>query len=194
MAQSDGEWRGIIDPDEVDRNWWILNHSRFGSGHFLSFYVCSLWVAIVAVEGTLWLWYYLSEDVAVQVTAITLDVVIVVVPLLLTVYIRQTLPDLRDRLRIKQVLHFIPFFAFSILPFCSLKGAEAHFPHRRHRGGCVVADCRCSGSLGRCRRSDGGSDGVVGGVQYIDFGHLPLCLCADSMGSPQIPTAFTFLF
>ena len=107
MAQSDGEWKGIIDPDEVARNWWILNKKRFGSGHFLKKYMISLWALIVAVEGSLWLWYYIEEDLAVQAVVVTLDAIILIVPLMLTVYIRQTLPVLRDKLRIKQVCNLL---------------------------------------------------------------------------------------
>ncbi len=105
MAQSDGEWRGIIDPNEVDRNWWILNKKRFGSGHFLKKYVVSLWAAIVALEGSLWLWFYIDGALEIQAVVVTLDAIILIVPLMLTVYIRQSLPVLRDKLRIKQVIH-----------------------------------------------------------------------------------------
>ena len=33
-CQANGEWEQIIDPSTFEKNWWIINKKRYGSGHF----------------------------------------------------------------------------------------------------------------------------------------------------------------
>eukprot|EP01083_Nonionella_stella_P164773 546426_1 len=98
-AQSNGEWQMIINPHH-GQNWWILNKKRFGSGHFLRKYIILLWLCIVCGEGTLWLY-------SLTYPALIMDFLIILFPFILTIYIRQNLPLLIDKLRIKQELKYI---------------------------------------------------------------------------------------
>eukprot|EP01084_Bolivina_argentea_P260031 439001_1 len=114
-AQSDGQWKMIINPVEANCNWWIVNKKKWGSGHYLKKYIITIWLFIVLIEGTLWLFAYLFNSYPLTYISLFIDFLIILFPLILTIYIRHNLPLLIDKLRIKQELRYI--FLIILLAF-----------------------------------------------------------------------------
>ena len=114
MAQSNNGWQQIIDPSNHLKNWWIVNKKTYGSGHYLRKYVISIWAIIVFIEGTCWFLSYSLDSSLLTYISLSIDFLIILFPLILTIYIRQNLPLLIDKLRIKQELKYIFLIIFII--------------------------------------------------------------------------------
>ena len=121
---ANGEWQQIIDPESYEKNWWIVNKKKYGSGHFLRKYVLIVWIFVVLIEGTAWLcsYIFLSSDSWWGYLALFVDFLVILFPLILTIYIRQNLPLIIDKLRIKQELKnifLIIIFTFIVIAILS---------------------------------------------------------------------------
>merc|ERR1711933_689880 len=114
-AQEGGQWKMIINPAEFEKNWWIVNKKKFGSGHYLKKYIILIWIFIVCIEGTFWLFAYYLDSYILTYISTFIDFLVILFPLILTIYIRQNLPLLIDKLRIKQELKYI--FLIILLAF-----------------------------------------------------------------------------
>eukprot|EP00485_Elphidium_margaritaceum_P013158 CAMPEP_0202694726 /NCGR_PEP_ID=MMETSP1385-20130828/8514_1 /ASSEMBLY_ACC=CAM_ASM_000861 /TAXON_ID=933848 /ORGANISM="Elphidium margaritaceum" /LENGTH=702 /DNA_ID=CAMNT_0049350625 /DNA_START=29 /DNA_END=2137 /DNA_ORIENTATION=+ len=107
-------WQSIINPANHERNWWITNKKKYGSRSYLIKYVVLVWIVVVGVEGTLWLLVEL-DSIASTFIPIACDLIIVLGPCILLVYIRKSLPLIADQLLLKVEIKYL--FIITIVIF-----------------------------------------------------------------------------
>ena len=90
---------------------------------FLRKYVLIVWIFVVIIEGTCWLFSYIYHQYTLfTVFALLIDFLVILFPLMITIYIRQNLPLIIDKLRIKQELKnifLIILFTFIVIAILS---------------------------------------------------------------------------